>query len=200
MAPCRPHPSAPFTRVPIRPLTPHQPTGISKFAGGMLGAAFSPTKMLAYGLMATSVVNIAFGGQRRGWAAQGGPAPKAGACSHPHALRGLADHLATPRGAKITSLASIPRLNTHVFPLAPSCAHACRRLSHALTGSCRPIQRLTPSRPPVLGSPPHGRPRFWQQRGLLVGPVGHQRRAAGHRRPRLRHATHALVRGQGARQ
>ncbi|KIY99777.1 Regulatory protein uhpC [Monoraphidium neglectum] len=35
--------------------------GISKFAGGMLGAAFSPTKMLAYGLMATSVVNIAFG-------------------------------------------------------------------------------------------------------------------------------------------
>lgn len=35
--------------------------GISKFAGGMLGAAFSPSVMLAYGLMATSVVNIMFG-------------------------------------------------------------------------------------------------------------------------------------------
>lgn len=35
--------------------------GLSKFAGGMLGAAFSPRLMLACGLMATSVINIAFG-------------------------------------------------------------------------------------------------------------------------------------------
>ena len=35
--------------------------GLSKFAGGMLGAAFSPRLMLAVGLMATSVINIAFG-------------------------------------------------------------------------------------------------------------------------------------------
>jgi hypothetical protein len=50
---------------PACPPPTHSPTqGISKFLGGMLGAAFSPTKMLAYGLMATSVVNIAFGGWR----------------------------------------------------------------------------------------------------------------------------------------
>jgi hypothetical protein len=35
--------------------------GLSKFAGGMLGAAFSPRLMLAVGLMATSVINITFG-------------------------------------------------------------------------------------------------------------------------------------------
>lgn len=35
--------------------------GISKFLGGMLGAAFSPRLMLAVGLMATSVINIVFG-------------------------------------------------------------------------------------------------------------------------------------------
>lgn len=35
--------------------------GLSKFLGGMLGAAFSPRLMLACGLMATSVINIAFG-------------------------------------------------------------------------------------------------------------------------------------------
>lgn len=35
--------------------------GLSKFAGGMLGAAFSPRLMLAAGLMATSVINITFG-------------------------------------------------------------------------------------------------------------------------------------------
>lgn len=46
--------------------------GISKFAGGMLGAAFSPTKMLAYGLMATSVVNVLFGAPRRGCSGGGG--------------------------------------------------------------------------------------------------------------------------------
>jgi sugar phosphate permease len=37
------------------------PSGLSKFAGGMLGAAFSPRLMLALGLMATSVINITFG-------------------------------------------------------------------------------------------------------------------------------------------
>jgi sugar phosphate permease len=37
------------------------PAGLSKFLGGMLGAAFSPRLMLACGLMATSVINIAFG-------------------------------------------------------------------------------------------------------------------------------------------
>lgn len=36
-------------------------SGLSKFLGGMLGAAFSPRLMLAVGLMATSVINIAFG-------------------------------------------------------------------------------------------------------------------------------------------
>lgn len=35
--------------------------GLSKFLGGMLGAAFSPRLMLACGLMATSVINITFG-------------------------------------------------------------------------------------------------------------------------------------------
>ena len=35
--------------------------GLSKFLGGMLGAAFSPRLMLAVGLMATSVINITFG-------------------------------------------------------------------------------------------------------------------------------------------
>lgn len=35
--------------------------GVSKFLGGMLGAAFSPRLMLACGLMATSVINITFG-------------------------------------------------------------------------------------------------------------------------------------------
>lgn len=50
----------------ISPLTPcpvplPAPAGLSKFLGGMLGAAFSPRLMLAIGLMATSVINIAFG-------------------------------------------------------------------------------------------------------------------------------------------
>eukprot|EP00879_Flechtneria_rotunda_P019730 GHRR01020732.1.p1 GENE.GHRR01020732.1~~GHRR01020732.1.p1 ORF type:complete len:403 (+),score=123.10 GHRR01020732.1:420-1628(+) len=35
--------------------------GLSKFLGGMLGAAFSPRFMLALGLVATSVINVAFG-------------------------------------------------------------------------------------------------------------------------------------------
>jgi hypothetical protein len=35
--------------------------GLSKFLGGMLGAAFSPRLMLALGLIATSGINVAFG-------------------------------------------------------------------------------------------------------------------------------------------
>ncbi|KAF8068291.1 uhpC [Scenedesmus sp. PABB004] len=35
--------------------------GLSKFLGGMLGAAFSPRLMLALGLIATSAINLAFG-------------------------------------------------------------------------------------------------------------------------------------------
>jgi sugar phosphate permease len=37
------------------------PPGLSKFLGGMAGAALSPRIMLACGLMATSVINVAFG-------------------------------------------------------------------------------------------------------------------------------------------
>lgn len=49
--------------MPALPLFPPccSRTGLSKFLGGMLGAAFSPRLMLAVGLMATSVINIAFG-------------------------------------------------------------------------------------------------------------------------------------------
>lgn len=39
----------------------HARAGVSKFLGGMLGAAFSPRLMLAVGLMATSLINVAFG-------------------------------------------------------------------------------------------------------------------------------------------
>ena len=35
--------------------------GFSKFASGVLGARSSPSKLLAGGLMATALVNVAFG-------------------------------------------------------------------------------------------------------------------------------------------
>ena len=53
------HKHPPDIALPVAPPCPI--AGLSKFAGGMLGAAFSPRLMLAVGLMATSVINICFG-------------------------------------------------------------------------------------------------------------------------------------------
>ncbi len=37
------------------------PAGFSKFVSGVLGARFSPSVLLALGLMSTALINIAFG-------------------------------------------------------------------------------------------------------------------------------------------
>lgn len=81
----RPHTSAhaPHTPPPLPPPAPRPPSapryGMSKFVSGVLGAKFSPTVLLAGGLMSTALINVAFGESMRargwGWGGSQGPQP-----------------------------------------------------------------------------------------------------------------------------
>jgi hypothetical protein len=121
--------------------------GMSKFVSGVLGAKFSPTVLLAGGLMATAIVNIAFGfGTGLAWfcgcwALNGmlqvrGPAAPARPCSACAARR----RRTGPRHAGAAAQALLPLLPGRRASAAPaaraSSPPGLRPRSAAPTGAC----------------------------------------------------------------